>query len=302
MLWTVKRSDQASITQPMSRILLTTMTPGCPSGPCDLTMAPAGQAGTYRDPRVPIPAGVTPYKGTYALKWDGSGWVATTPAATSSCTVKTGVIASGYTMTSTMRLQFVPASGGVPARVHGTLTAKATGTAQSRKQGCTDFVETEAIGGAATSTVEPATDAAPPLGEYDGTVGTTALSPAELGAAGTPFWLGPMTLGGSASAPTISGLTRTVTGLTRAQGGWTADVASTPFDCQGKNGTTVARGTDATEGFRSLHPIAYTKPGTPILSGTWRLHTNPTASGVAGTCFTSTWEGVITLVPKGATA
>ena len=76
--------------------------------------------------------------------------------------------------------------GGMPPRVHGTITSENKGTKASRAKGCTDYVETEAVGNS------------PPLAPRryvagrrpEGTLSVTSSTPTKLAPVGTTLTLG----------------------------------------------------------------------------------------------------------------
>lgn len=296
--WTVERSDFKDVEQRMARVILATMTSDCPSGPCGLTLTPAGQQGSFREPEAPRTSGSTPLTAPFVLAWDGKGWTGGLKARVESCTTAKGeVVKDGYTTTRTMSFSFVPAAGTTPARVHGTITHDSKGTAKSRPKGCTDFRETEALGGAPTGSLDAATA---PTGEFDGTLVTAATTPKKLAAVGSNLWLGTMTGGGDATAPTITGLTDATGPLTTGADGWGAALPAAPTSCVAPNGSQVAKGADGTESFTGLHPVALTKDAKPIYAGSWKLRANPNAAGLKASCGLAVYEGRIYLVPHGA--
>ncbi len=295
--WSTKRSD-LTVEQRLARVILATMTSDCPSGPCELTMAPAGSKGSFREPEAPRRAGATPATSPFVLAWDGTSYSGGVKDRVGSCTTAKGeVVADGYTTTTTMSFTFVPAAGKAPARVHGTVTHDSKGTAKSRPKGCTDFLETESLGGVPTGSLDPQTA---PAGEFEGTMVTTAATPKKLAAVGSSLWLGTITAAGDATAPTITGLTRSTGPLTAGADGWAAAPPSAPTQCTAPDGSGVDKGADGTEAFTGLHPVALTKDGKPIYAGSWRLRANPTATGLKSRCSLAVYEGRIYLVPRGA--
>lgn len=296
--WTVKRSD--SVTNPTGRILLGTLTPSCPSGPCDVTLAPAGANGTYREPEAPPGTDGQPATEPIRLLWDGKAYVGREKPRVVGCS-PTGKVAEniekGYTVQRTMTMTFVPPSGKAPASVHGTIVSTSTGSAAGKAKGCTDFVETEAFGGSPTGSV----DAATPLeGEYDASMSSTGSTPSRLAPVGQPLWLGSMKVTGSNGAQTIRGLTTATASLTRAPTGWGGTAPAAPFDCQDPAGTSSAKGADATETFSAVRPVAVTKAGQAIFAGSWGLRANPNATGLKAACSLVEYEGRLVLVPHGA--
>ena len=295
--WSMKRSD-LKVEQRLARVILATMSSDCPSGPCELTLTPAGSDGSFREPEAPRQAGATPTTAPLVLAWDGTTYSGGVKARVGSCTTAKGeVVADGYSTTTTMSFTFVPAAGKTPARVHGTVTHDAKGTAKSRPKGCTDFLETESLGGVPTGSLDPKTA---PSGEFEGTMVTTAATPKKLAAVGSELWLGTMTGAGDATAPTITGLTDATGPLTAGADGWGAALPAAPTSCVAPDGSQVAKGADGTESFTGLHPVALTKDGKPIFAGSWRLRANPNATGLKSSCGLAVYEGRIYLVPRGA--
>lgn len=295
--WTVKRSDGPT-EQRTAGTMLASLDPTCPSGPCDLTVTPAGVDGTYREPQAPAGAGATPSSEPITLTWDGNAYVGRTKERVVSCTPAEGDdVPQGYRARTTWSLTFVPPEDGGPARVHGTVVEEAKGTAGSRPKGCTDFTETRAFGGAPTGSIDPKVA---PEGKYDASMSSTASTPKSLAPVGQVLWLGPMTAGGPPGAPTITGLTKSRGALTWQADGWGGTTPTAPSDCLGADGAVTAGGADGSESFTALRPVALTKDGTPIFAGTWRLRANPNDKGLAAECSLAVYEGRLLLVPDGA--
>ena len=296
--WTTERSD-TEVEQRLSRVLLVTMSSGCPSGPCELTLSPAGGNGTYREPGLPVREGSMPLTVPFVLAWDGAAYSGALEPRTSSCTTAKGeVVPDGYTTTLAMSFTFVPPAAGTPARVHGTTTEVAKGTAKGKPKGCTDYRETEALGGVPTGSLDAT---AGPTGEFDATMVTTvATTPKQIAPAGSRLWLGTMKAGGDAAAPTITGLTGSTGPLTAGADGWAASPPTAPMQCGAPDGSPVDGGADGTEVFGALRPVALTEDGAPIFAGTWSLRSNPNATGLKSRCSLATYEGRIYLVPRGA--
>lgn len=296
--WTVKRSD--SVANPQGRILLGTLTPSCPSGPCDVAFTPAGANGTYREPEAPPGTTGQPATEPIRLLWDGKVYVGREKPRAVGCS-PTGKVAEniekGYTVERTMTMTFVPPLGEAPASVHGTIVSTTRGSAAGKAKGCTDFVETEAFGGSPTGSV----DAATPLGgEYDASMSSTGSTPSRLAPVGQPLWLGSMKVAGSNGAQTIRGITTATASLTRAATGWGGTAPAAPFNCQDPTGKPSAKGADATETFSAVRPVAVTKDGQVIFVGFWGLRANPNATGLKAACSLVEYEGRLVLVPHGA--
>lgn len=295
--WTVSRSD-ISVEQRMARTILATFTPACPSGPCDLTMAPAGRDGTYREPETPLAAGSTPTTATVDLTWDGAAYAGASGERTTSCTAKGGVVVpDGYRMATAFSLAFVPAAGATPARLHGTIEHTAKGTPAGLTKGCTDFVETEAVGGVRTGSLDPKTA---PTGAYGASLTTAITTPKSVAATGSLLWLGTMSASGTGATGTITGLTGSPGPLSLTAGGWSATTPVAPSVCRAVSGATVASGADAQETFEDLHAVALTPDGEPIFTGRWKDRLNPNAAGLKGGCSLTAYEGRLLLVPEGA--
>ncbi|WP_377645332.1 hypothetical protein [Oryzobacter terrae] len=295
--WTVKRSD-TTVEQRSARAILGTFDPSCETGACELTLSPAGADGTYREPEAPPGDGATPLTLPFTLAWKGSTYEGTLPFRVGSCTNAKGeLVEKGYSTSTSMSLTFVPPAASAPARLHGTVTHVSKGTPASRKRGCTDFTETEAVTGVPTGSVAAT---AVPAGEYEGSLSTTATTPKRLAAVGSALWLGTMTVAGDAAAPTITGLARSTGPLTTGADGWSAAPPAGATQCRAPDGTVVDAGADGTETFGGLHAVALTKDGKPIFAGSWRLRSNPNAKGLKARCALAVYEGRLYLVPRGA--
>ena len=294
--WTVQRSDFDEAPQ-MARTILGSFEPACPSGPCDVTLNPAGLDGTFRDPESPARADATPSTKPIAFSWDGTTYRATTAPRTGSCTTASGTsVPDGYTSTNTLALTFVAATDGMPPRVHGTITSENKGTKASRAKGCTDFVETEAVGGVPAGSLPADTS---PAGDYEGTLSSTSSTPTKLAPVGTTLTLGGLTAAGDAAAPTLTGVTGTAAPLAAGPPGWSGTTGVGTMDCSAPDGT-GSEGADATEQFTDLHAIALTADAEPVFTGGYRLRQNPNAAGLKASCSLAVWEGRILLVPQGA--
>ena len=295
--WTAERSDSDKTPQE-ARTILGSFEPSCPSGPCDVTLNPAGSDGSFRDPEAPGGPDAKPTKKPIAFSWDGTTYRSTTPPRTESCTTAEGKsVPEGYTSTRTLTLTFVAATDGVPPRVHGTITHDNKGTKASRAKGCTDFVETEAVGGVPTGALPADT---PPAGDYEGTLSATSSTPAKLAPVGTMLTLGKMSAAGDAAAPTLTGLTGSAAPLAGGPPGWSGTTPTAAMDCSAPDGSAGPDGADATEQFTDLHAIALTADAEPVFTGGYRLRQNPNAAGLKASCSLAVWEGRILLVPQGA--
>lgn len=280
----------------MARTLLGTFDPACPTGPCDVTLAPTGVNGTFRDTEAP--PGGTPTTSPLKFTWDGKTYAATSAERVVSCMAKGGAtVADGYVLTTRLALTFVVPSGRTPARVHGTIEHTTKGTAVSRPKGCTDFVETEAVGGVPTGALD---DRTVPNGVYDASISTTATTPKNLAAVGSQLWLGAMTAAGTEAAPTITGLTTSVGALTHTGTGWSAAPPTAATDCRAMSGQPVAKGADGVEVFEDLRAVALTAQAKPIFGGVWRERLNPNTTGLKAACSLAVYEGRLLLVPDGA--
>lgn len=296
--WTVERSDGKS--NPQARILLATLTPGCPAGSCDITFAPAGADGTYREAEAPAGADGQPATAPITLTWSGTAYVGSDPPRVVDC-LPTGqvsnTIADGYSTKRTVTLTFDPPAGDLPPHVHGTIVDTTTGTKAAKAKGCTDFVETAAVGGSPTGSL----DAGLPLvGEYDASLSSTGSTPKKLAPVGQSLWLGQMVVKGEPKAPTIRGLTAGVAPLAQAASGWDGTSTVAPFDCQDPRGQASPKGADAIETYSALHPVALTQDGKTIFAGEWTLRANPNATGLKAACSLAAYEGRLYLVPHGA--
>lgn len=297
MTWTVKRSDGPT-EQRVARTILASFAPACPSGPCDLTVTPAGANGTYREPQAPPRTGDTPTTEPITLKWNGKAYVGRSKESVVSCTPAQGAdVPKGYRTTTTWSLTFVAPGAGRPGRAHGTIVDEVKGNDASRPKGCTDFTETSAFGGVPTGSIDQKTA---PTGTYDASMSSTASTPKSLAPVGRVLWLGTMSAAGSAEAPTITGLTKSKGTLTRGTDGWGVTTPTAPSDCRAADGSVASKGADGSESFAALHPVALTKDGAPIFAGTWRLRANPNATGLAADCTLAVYEGRLLLVPHGA--
>ncbi|GAA4114589.1 hypothetical protein GCM10022415_10600 [Knoellia locipacati] len=295
--WTVKRSD-LTVEQRMARTILGVFTPGCPSGPCDLTMAPGGSNGTFREAEAPVAEGSTPTTAAIDLTWDGRAYAGGSPERVTSCLTKEGTtVPEGYVQASSFSLSFVPKQGDAPSRVRGTVVHTAKGTPAGKAKGCTDFVETEAVGGVPTGSLDVKT---PLSGRYDASMTTRSATPRSVAAVGSVLWLGAMSTAGTGSTQTITGLTGKPGPLTASSAGWSASPPATPNDCRAVSGTMVPKGADAQEVFDALHAVALTGDGKPIFAGTWKDRLNPNATGLSGACSLTAYEGRLLLVPEGA--
>ncbi len=159
--WPIKRSDTKDF-QPIANISHMMITPSCAQGPCDLAFSPAKSGDSA--PEAAPTGGAEPSNKPMEFRWDGTSYVASTASHEDSCIPKVGVtVAKGYTTSSSLKLNFVSASGDAPARVHGIVIETATGTKAGKGKGCRDFTETRAVGGSPTGSLDPA---ALPQGTY----------------------------------------------------------------------------------------------------------------------------------------
>jgi hypothetical protein len=295
--WTVARSDTKDV-QPMAHTLLAAFTPSCASGPCDVAMKPAGAEGTYREPQTPLLEGDTGSSQTVALTWDGKVYTSHEPERKVSCTPVAGkVVPEGYSMTRVTSLTFVPANATTPPRVHGTIKQTAKGTPAGLAKGCTNFEETQSVGGVATGSLDPTT---PLVGTYGGSFTSTKSTPAALAPVGSLLWLGPMTVSGSGPSVAITGLAASPGPLAVGAEGWSARTPAAAASCRSADGAVTAKGADATETFDKLRAVALTEDGRPIFTGTWRDRINPNAEGLKAECSLAVYEGRLILVPDGA--
>ena len=296
--WTIKRSD-SKVTQPIASVILGTLKPSCPSGPCDLTLTPAGAGGTYREPEAPPAADADPSTKPVELRWEGKSYVGRSAPRVVSCTPQVGgaSLAGGYQTKSTLTLTFAPPSGNTPAGVHGTIAVTNTGTKAGKGKGCTDFTEIQAIAGSPSTSVDQVT---PLQGTYDASMSATGSTPKSLAPVGRGFWLGPMTASGATAARTLTGLTSSAAPLAMADDGWAGNAPSASTDCQGVDGSVTKKGADGLESFSGIHPVALTEGGTPIFAGVWKLRTNANAVGLKAGCSLTRWEGRLILLPHGA--
>lgn len=296
--WTTARSD-AGADQPQARVVLGTLTPKCPAGPCDITLAPAGAAGTYREPEAPVLDGATKAGEPAEFRWDGAAYVSESPKAKVSCTPKVGAkeIPDGYTESTQTTLTFVPPSGGAPPRLQGQVISTNAGSKASKAKGCTDFVETMALAGSPTGSLDRS---APAPGEYDASMKSAGSTPSSMAPVGSGFWLGPMVVAGTPDAPTITALTSSAAPLSATDGGWAGNAPPAPIGCQDPAGTTTDKGSDGSESFSDVHAVAATKDGASIYVGTWGMRTNPNAVGLKAGCSLTRWGGRLVLVPHGA--
>jgi hypothetical protein len=295
--WTTKRSD-ISVNQPIARVILGSLTPSCPSGPCNLTLRPGGAGGSYQEPEAPLGVGVKPSTKPVELRWDGHSYVGKAAPRLVSCTPRTGpVVPDGYSTQSEVTLVFVPPSRNTPAGVHGTTTSTNKGTKAGKGKGCTDFVETEAIAGSPSGSIASSTLA---NATYDASMSSSGSTPKSLAPVGRGYWLGAMAVAGDADAPTITGLTSAVAPLSMVDDGWAGSAPSAPLDCQAIDGSLAKKGADALESFSGLHPLAMTASGAPIYAGVWRLRTNANEVGLKAGCSLTRWEGRLILVPHGS--
>lgn len=296
--WTTARSDVAD-DQPQARVKLGTLTPKCPAGPCDITLAPAGAEGTYREPEAPVPDGPTKAGDPAQFRWDGKAYVSESAKTKGSCTAKVGAkeIPDGYLSSTKTTFTFVPPSGDAPARLQGQVISTNMGTKAGKAKGCTDFVETKALAGSPTRSVDRS---APAPGKYDASMISFGSTPSSLAPVGSGFWLGPMVVGGSPDAVTITALTSSAARLSATDGGWAGKAPPAPIACQNPTGTTTDKGSDGAESFSDVHAVAVTKDGAPIYVGRWGMRTNPNAVGLKAGCSLTRWEGRLVLVPSGA--
>lgn len=296
--WPIKRSDTKDF-QPIASISNTTITPSCTQGPCDLAFGTAASSDTSNGSGPALTTGAVDSAKLLQFRWDGTSYVASKPAREVSCTAKVGAaeIPKGYTSKSTFKLTFLPPSADGPARLHGTVIETNVGTKAGKGKGCRDFTETSAVSGSSTGSVDAA---ALPQGAYDASMSSTGSTPKSLAPVGVGFWLGPMTASGTKDAPTITGLTSATAPLATVKEGWDGNAPSAPMDCQAIDGSNTTKGADGLESFSGLHPVAVTKTGDPIFSGTWRLSTNPNEVGLKAGCSLTRWEGRLLLVPHGA--
>lgn len=295
--WTVKRSDGPSEQRP-ARTILASFKPTCASGPCDLTVSPAGSNGTYREPEAPPRPGDTPSTDPITLTWNGNSYGGHTKERVVPCTPAQGPdVPQGYRMMTTWSLTFLPPADGGPARAHGTIVDAVTGTKASRAKGCTDFTETEAFGGVPTGSLEQKTA---PAGQYDASMSSTASTPKGLAPVGRVLWLGTMSASGAADGPTITGLTKSTGALASGSDGWGVATPTAPSDCRAADGSAAPKGADGSETFAALHPVALTEEGAAIFAGTWRLRANPNDVGRAAGCTLAVYDGRLLLVPSGA--
>ncbi|MDN5767202.1 MAG: hypothetical protein L0H96_09345 [Humibacillus sp.] len=296
--WPIKRSDTKDF-QPIANISNMMITPSCTQGPCDLAFSTAESSNTSNGPGPAPTTGAVESAKLLQFHWDGTSYVARKPAREVSCTAKVGAaeIPKGYTSKSTFKLSFLPPSAGGPARVHGTVIETNTGTKAGKGKGCRDFTETSAVSGSSTGSVDAA---ALPQGAYDASMSSTGSTPKSLAPVGAGFWLGPMTASGTKDALTITGMTSATAPLAPATEGWDGNAPGAPMDCEAIDGSPASKGSDGLESFSGLHPVAVTKSGDPIFSGTWRLRTNPNKVGLKAGCSLTRWEGRLLLVPHGA--
>lgn len=295
--WTVARSDIKDV-QHVAHTLLATFTPSCASGPCDVVMKPAGAEGTYREPETPLLEGDTASTRTLALAWNGKTYSVDEPERKVSCTPVSGkVVADGYSMTRVTSLTFVPANATTPPRVHGTIRQTAKGTSAGLAKGCTNFEETQSVGGVATGSLDPTT---PLVGAYGGSFTSTKSTPSALAPVGSLLWLGPMTVSGSGPSAAITGLAASPGPLTVGAEGWSARTPAAAASCRSADGAVTAKGADATETFDKLRAVALTDDGRPIFTGDWRDRINPNAVGLKAECSLAVYEGRLILVPDGA--
>ena len=297
--WTVKRSDSAS--NPMAEITLGTLTPSCASGPCDLTLAPAGANGTYAESEAPPPVkGTPPSKEAVPLRWDGTSYVGKTGPKVVSCN-PTGLVSDsvddGYATRRTITLTFVPPSGDTAARMHGTIVDTNKGIKTAKAKGCTDYVVTWAVGASPTGSLDAET---PLKGKYDASMSSTGSTPKGLAPVGQELWLGPMTAAGGTDALTLTGLAASKAPLTRGQDGLSGQAPAAPVDCRATDGSTIAKGADGRETFSDMHAVALTEEGDPLFAGVWSLSSKPNATGLSSKCSPAQYQGRVILVPHGA--
>lgn len=295
--WTTSRTD-ITVDQFTARTILGSFEPSCPSGPCALTLSPAGANGTYREPEAPPSKDATPPTQSIELAFDGKTYTGALPSRVVSCTTKDGTsVPKGYSVKTAYAFTFVPASGATPPRLQGTITYENSSTPAGKGKGCTPFGETEAVGGVPTGSLSADTA---PSGRYEGTLSTTASTPTRLAPVGTTLWLGPITVAGSGAATTIEGLTKSKGPLALAGGGWSAEPAAGTMDCSAADGSVSTEGAEGTETFTGLHAVALTADARPVFVGGYRLRAEPNATGRKASCSLAVWEGRILLVPQGA--
>ena len=293
--WVSKRSDTTAF--PTARVLLTTITPLCGEGPCDLTLAPAGTDGGFREPEAPVAPDGSTKPTPVTLTWDGSAYRGAAPARVVSCNLGGQVsdaVEGGYSVKRTYSFRYVAPQGDEPPRMFGTTVARTTGTKVGKAKGCTDFVETETVAAAPTGSLDVVT---PLGGTYDASLSSTGSDPKTLAPLGQSLWLGQMKV--PSGGTSITGLSTGVAPLAAGSTGWGGDVPTTPFECRDRSGAAKSKGADATETFADLHPVALDEAGRPVFAGTWTLRVTPNAVGRKAGCSLAAYEGRVYLVPHG---
>lgn len=272
-------------------------TPTCDEGPCDIEVTPAGADGTYLPEGYPVTEGTTPSSTPFTLRWDeASGTYRIDRAARpSSCTVETGVIPDGYTLTTTGQYTFVPPSDGRPPGLQGTGEEVAVGTEVGLPAGCTNFTETIASAGAPVDADLSDTDLA---GTYVVTEIVEATEPADQRPTGFRGVLFPdAAVEAKKESYTLKGLSDEPVALEESDGTWSGSGTSTSRRCSEGEGPGEF---DSTETWSDLRPGAVPTPGGVVLSGTWELVENPNEAGVAAGCSFVSNKGWVILVPSSA--
>jgi hypothetical protein len=291
--WLVRRSDTTTGRGQAAERQLS-LTPSCPTGPCDVAVKPDGFGGTYLPEGYTVSATSRP-PGPYTLTWTpASGtYEFVDPPAKVSCTTAEGkVVPDGYELTSTTSVTFTPGS---PAALRGTYTEKVKGAGVAAQ--CTDYEAVWTIAAAPTSAaLDQAVDLA---GTYVVTEVVEAVEPAGSRPPGTAGILVPSaTVAKTASGYSVTGTAAKPTGLAATADGWVGE-GTAPAACE-PGDRTVPDGYTQKEQWSRMRPVVSTEDGRPVVVGLWQSQWSPTAAGASAGCPATSNKGYVLLVPTSA--
>lgn len=272
-----------------------TLSPTCPSGPCDIEVTPTDDG---------LPPGNDGFEGyeageAFTLTWDADEqrYTTVTEVASESCkTVDADGAPVTYPATYSTRLvdsyEFVAGSPGTPAQLVGSREGTYTNIDSANAQPCPTFTFTSTR--FASPSIDEDATAEDLLGEFHVTEQVYETDPPNRAPGFEGTLIENATIEGD--PPTLSGVRGPIE-LTEGDSGWGGTTTVTGGSCTG--------GTDDghfeyEETWSDLQPIARTPDGELVWGGNVELAENPTPAGVTAGCVFGLNTGYVTLLPASA--